>query len=108
MKYISLIILVVLVLGACEPPKHLKIVGYLVAKEIVPQHMSNETPNPISVAYVPVYVPHIPAPQPAPHKVDRQLVWYVANKQGTNRIVVADSMRFASKHLGDTVHITYH
>jgi len=96
MKKIITILSLVSVLSSCE---NKPLVGYIVAKEYRPLHMSNEDGRVINYSAVYVPVVHVPPP---PHLVESQWIWYVANKHGVYEIPV-DSLLFNKKYCGQKV-----
>ena len=80
-KYIILL----LVLSSCT---NNPFIGYIVCKEYVPTHMSNEKPT----RYVEAsYMPHciIIINNPAPHKINETYFLFVANKDDVKGILVS-------------------
>lgn len=97
--FFAYVLLAVVLSGCCD--KSETFTGYLVAKEFTPEHMSNENVKTISYAgYVPI-VPHI-TPAPAPHKVDAEWTWFIANRNEVIQKCVSQEM-FDTKKCGDKV-----
>lgn len=72
--------------------------GYLVAKEYIPEHMSNETPKiHLEATFVPV-----PSTTMKPYKVEELYVWHIANKDRILHKIVTKEM-FNSSKCGDKV-----
>lgn len=97
MKITTPIILFALLLVGCEIQPRQPFVGYLVCKEYVKHHMSNEEPNIIQQAVV--FVPRIPH-RPKPKQIPSEWKFYVANKYGTKCFNV-DSMTYLKCNIGD-------
>lgn len=92
--------LVVALLVSCT---HKPFTGYLVCKEFIPKHMSNEDEKPIIYAAVP-FRPVIIPQHKKPKLVEDQFNWYVDNKYSVNRFTVSRK-KFHSKRLGDKITI---
>lgn len=97
MKKTILIILIALLLVGCRESR--PFVGYLVCKEYVKHHMSNERPNVIQQAIV---VPVNPALYTTrrPKHIPSEWKFYVANKFST-RCFNVDSITYLKYNLGD-------
>ncbi len=98
-----LLIIVIASLFSCEDePKTFK--GYIVCKEYVPEHMSNETPPRYNYAAV---VPHpVIVHQTPPHKVEAEYVWYLANKYEVKSFRVNKGL-FNKYKCGTLIHWNY-
>lgn len=75
MKKILIAVLLIVFISSCENKPH---IGYIVCKEYVPEHMSNEQ----KTIYVEAsYAPHIIIiSHSSPHKINERYILYVANK----------------------------
>lgn len=97
-KFIIATCLLISVLSSCCMNKEKNFIGYIVAKEYTPAHMSNEAGRTISYALI---VPYIP-PSPKPHQIESKFIWYVANKYEVLAFSV-DTAKFNAKILGEKV-----
>jgi hypothetical protein len=95
MKKTILITLIALLLVGCVESQ--PFVGYLVCKEYIKHHMSNEEPKIIQQAAVFIQRPYV---NPKPHYVPSEWRFYVANKYGT-RCFNVDSMTYLKYNIGD-------
>lgn len=95
MKKTILIILIALLLVGCGESQ--PFVGYLVCKEYVKHHMSNEEPMIIQQAAVIFPRPYV---RKKPKHVPTEWKFYVANKYGT-RCFNVDSMTYLKYNIGD-------
>lgn len=82
-------------LTACTPEEPHTYKGFIVHKEYVPAHMSNETPQTTQQAS---YMPIIHTAQ-SPHYVGSAWAMWVANKEDT-RIVHTDSLTWTQYQCG--------
>lgn len=98
-KLLTATILVAMISSCINYP----LVGYIVCKEHVLQHMSNESAHAVteaSMVYIPVSHPvHTP-----PHLIEDDFIVYVANKQGVYDIHVSQKT-FQSLKLRDKVKV---
>lgn len=95
MKKTILIILIAFLLVGCGESQ--PFVGYLVCKEHIKHHMSNEEPKIIQQAVVIIPRPHV---RKKPKHVPSEWKFYVANKYGT-RCFNVDSMTYLKYNIGD-------
>lgn len=83
MKKILIAILLIVCTISCENNPY---IGYIVCKEYIPEHLSNEKPTKYVEAS---YVPHvIIISHTSPHKINEEYVFYIANKESIKRINV--------------------
>lgn len=96
----------IMLVNILKPVEPTNFTGYLVAKEYVPAHMSNQTVAPVRAAGV-VIVPHpihVHRTPPKPHRISAKWYWYVANKYEVVELQV-DSARFNTHLCGEVVTI---
>ena len=98
MKKILLLLLLMVVFTSCEEKPF---TGYLVHKEYVKYHMSNESPKITYEAslFGIVVVPHVHRPSQKPKFVPSEWKFYVANKYGVRTFKV-DSLTYLKYKCG--------
>lgn len=101
MKKLLYLALLLMLMSSCyEIPPY----GYLVHKEYVKYHMSNEEPKILHEASLlgVVHVPVIPRHRPTPKFVPSEWKFYVGNKYGVRQFQV-DSMTYLRFKCGDKI-----
>ena len=101
MKFKFLILLIVLSSCTNNP-----FIGYIVSKEYVPSHMSNETPTSyVEASYMPHYMPHVVIiTHSSPRKVNEKYTLFVANKENVQAFHV-DKQTFNHYKIMDKVKV---
>ena len=105
MKKCLILSIIAIVFSACCIEDY-SYYGYIVHKECIKHHMSNETPKVINEASLLsyVHVPYIPRPhrRAEPKYIPTEFAFYIGNKHGVYRHQV-DSLNYLKFKCGDFV-----